>query len=173
MVKCLSTKPETQVQSLGQEDLLEKEMATHSSILAWQIPWTEEHGGLQSTGLQRVGHDQRLHFHFCRWITLLPCELYWEFQFISMGCASCIYTFNFFLRCFVVFSLWLLPLLYKLIPNVCLFISLIQLWFEFLPLNIYILRFNFSFFATLHGIWDLSSQTRDITHSYSIRSSES
>ena len=45
------------VQSLGQEDLLEKELATHSSILAWEIPWTEEPGGLQSTGSQRVGHD--------------------------------------------------------------------------------------------------------------------
>ena len=44
------------VQSLGQEDL-EKELATHSSILAWEIPWTEEPGGLQSTGSQRVGHD--------------------------------------------------------------------------------------------------------------------
>ena len=41
----------------GQEDPLEKEMATHSSILAWKIPWTEESGGLQSTGSQRVGHD--------------------------------------------------------------------------------------------------------------------
>ena len=48
---------EIRVQSLGQEDPLEKEMATHSSILAWRIPWTEEPGGLQSTGLQRVGHD--------------------------------------------------------------------------------------------------------------------
>ena len=48
---------ETWVQSLGQEDPLEKEMATHSSILAWRIPWTEEPGRLQSTGLQRVGHD--------------------------------------------------------------------------------------------------------------------
>ena len=48
---------ETQVQSLGQEDVLEKEMATHSSILAWKIPWTEEPGGLQSMGSQRVGHD--------------------------------------------------------------------------------------------------------------------
>ena len=48
---------ETQVHSLDQEDLLEKEMATHSSILAWEIPWTEESGGLQSSGLQRVGHD--------------------------------------------------------------------------------------------------------------------
>ena len=48
---------ETWVRSLGQEDPLEKEMATHSSILAWRIPWTEELGGLQSMGLQRVGHD--------------------------------------------------------------------------------------------------------------------
>ena len=48
---------EMQVPSLGQEDPLEKEMATHSSILAWEIPWTEEPGGLQSTGSQRVGHD--------------------------------------------------------------------------------------------------------------------
>ena len=48
---------ETWVQSLGQEDPLEKEMATHSSTLAWKIPWTEESGGLQSMGLQTVGHD--------------------------------------------------------------------------------------------------------------------
>ena len=48
---------ETQVRSLGQEDLLEKEMATHSSILAWRIPQTEELGWLQSTGSQRVRHD--------------------------------------------------------------------------------------------------------------------
>ena len=57
MVKRLSTMQETQVQSLGQEDPLEKEMATHSSTLAWKIPWTEEPGGLQSMGSQRVGHD--------------------------------------------------------------------------------------------------------------------
>ena len=48
---------ETRVQSLGQEDPLEKEMATHSSILAWEIPWTEESGGMQSMGSQRVEHD--------------------------------------------------------------------------------------------------------------------
>ena len=47
---------ETWVQSLGQEDILEKGMATHSSILAWRIPWSEEPGGLQSMGLQRVRH---------------------------------------------------------------------------------------------------------------------
>ena len=57
-VKHLPTMRETWVQSLGWEDLLEKEMATHSSILAWKIPWTEEPGRLQSRGLsQRVGHD--------------------------------------------------------------------------------------------------------------------
>ena len=56
-VKRLPTMRETRVQSLGQEDLLEKEMVTHSSILAWKIPWTEEPGGLQTTGSQRVGHD--------------------------------------------------------------------------------------------------------------------
>ena len=48
---------ETQVQSLGQEDPLEKKMATHFSILAWRIPWTEEPGGLQSMGLQSVRYD--------------------------------------------------------------------------------------------------------------------
>ena len=56
-VKRLPTMWETQVQSLGREDLLEKEMATHSSILAWKIPWTEKPGRLQSMRLQRVGHD--------------------------------------------------------------------------------------------------------------------
>ena len=54
MVKNLPAMPETHVRSLGQEDPLEKEMAAHSSILAWRIPWTEEPGGLQSIGLQRV-----------------------------------------------------------------------------------------------------------------------
>ena len=56
-VKRLPTMRETQVQSLGQEDLLEKEMETHSSILAWKIPWTEKSGGQQSMGSQGVGHD--------------------------------------------------------------------------------------------------------------------
>ena len=56
----------TRVWSLGREDPLEKEMATHSSILAWRIPWTEESGRLQSTGSQRVGHD---------WATSLQCIL--------------------------------------------------------------------------------------------------
>ena len=56
-LKHLPAMQETSVQSLGREDPLEKEMATHSSILAWRILWTEEPGGLQSTGSQRVGHN--------------------------------------------------------------------------------------------------------------------
>jgi len=57
MVENLPAMQETQVQSLGQEDPLEKGMATYSSSLAWRIPWTEEPGSLQSTGSQRVRHD--------------------------------------------------------------------------------------------------------------------
>ena len=57
MIKTLPAVPKTSVQSLDQEDPLEKGMATRFSILAWRIPWTEEPGGLQSTGSQRVGHN--------------------------------------------------------------------------------------------------------------------
>ena len=57
MVKSLPAMQEIWVQSLGQEDPLEEDMATHSRILAWRTPRTEEAGGLQSMGLQRVGHD--------------------------------------------------------------------------------------------------------------------
>ena len=63
---------ETLVWSMGLEDCLEEEMATHSSILAWEIPWTEEPGGLQSLGLQRVRHD---------WVTkhkLVPAKMDWK-----------------------------------------------------------------------------------------------
>ena len=66
-LKCLPAMWETLVRSLDREDPLEKEMATHSSILAWEIPWTEEPGGLQSTGSQRVGHD---------WATSLSLTMY-------------------------------------------------------------------------------------------------
>ena len=63
-VKRLPTLQETWVQSLGWADPLEKEMAAHSSILAWEIPWTEEPGGLQSMGLQRMDTTERLtHTH--------------------------------------------------------------------------------------------------------------
>ena len=64
LVKNLPAVWETRVQSLGWEDPLEKEMATHSSTLAWKIPWTEEPGRLQTTGLQRVRHDWATSFHF-------------------------------------------------------------------------------------------------------------
>ena len=67
MIKRLPTMWETQIQSLGREDLLEKEMATHSSILAWKIPWTEEPDRLQSIGSQSVGHD---------WLTSLSLSTY-------------------------------------------------------------------------------------------------
>ena len=64
LVKNLPAVQETQIKSLGQEDSLEKEMATHSSTLAWRIPWTEEPGKLQSMGLQRVGHNYATNFNF-------------------------------------------------------------------------------------------------------------
>ena len=57
VVQTVKNLPAMWVQSLGGEDPLEKEMATHSSILAWEIPWTEKPGGLQSMGSQRVGHE--------------------------------------------------------------------------------------------------------------------
>ena len=76
MVKNMPAKQEMKVGSLGLESPLEKETLTHSSILAWKIPWTEEPGGLQSTGLQRVGHDlatkqQHQCFHCHNFVLLL------------------------------------------------------------------------------------------------------
>ena len=61
MVKNLPAMQETQVPSLDQDDPLEEGMATHSSILAWRIPWIEESGGLESLGFQRAGHDRATH----------------------------------------------------------------------------------------------------------------
>ena len=81
MVKCLPAKRETQVQSLGWEDPLEKEMATHSNTLAWKIPWTEEHGRLQFMGSWRVGHDWATHFHFSN----PACHTY---SFMCCGCLQ-------------------------------------------------------------------------------------
>ena len=80
MVKRLPTVRETRVQSLGWEDLLEKEMATHSSILAWEIPWTEEPGRLQSMGSQKVGQTERLHF-------LSPFHFQWRRAWVTSGRA--------------------------------------------------------------------------------------
>ena len=75
-VKCLPTMWETWVRFLGQEDLLEKEMATHSSTLAWKIQWTEEPGRLQSMGSQRVGHDWATSLTHSLWIFSIYSELY-------------------------------------------------------------------------------------------------
>ena len=76
MVKNLSAMQETQVRSLGQEDPLEdpleEGMAIHSSILAWRIPWTEELGGLQSIGLQRIGHNWATNTSTTHWLFWLP-----------------------------------------------------------------------------------------------------
>ena len=66
-VKNLPAMWETQVQFLGQEDLLQKEMETHSSILAWRIPWTEESGGLQSMGHKESNTTEQLTLHFNAW----------------------------------------------------------------------------------------------------------
>ena len=73
MVKHLYAMQETRVQSLGWEDPLEKEMAAHSSILAWKIPWTAEPSGLLSMGLQRVRHDWTTSLHFMLKADLLYC----------------------------------------------------------------------------------------------------
>ena len=73
MVKRLPAVQETWVRSLGWEDPLEKEMATHSSTLAWKIPWTEEPGRLQSMGLQRVGHDCANSLSLRRWQGMRVC----------------------------------------------------------------------------------------------------
>ena len=77
MVKNLPTMWETWVRSLGWEDPLEKEMATHSSILAWKIPWTEELGGLLCIGSQRVKHDLSLHTRRPTWGKYLVGKITW------------------------------------------------------------------------------------------------
>ena len=82
---------ETWVQSLSREDLLEKEMVTHSSTLAWKIPWTEEPGRLQSMGSQRVGPDWATSLHFCpgeRDLLSAPSAWAVRNDFLSMSVAG-------------------------------------------------------------------------------------
>ena len=85
---------ETWVQSLGREDPLEKEMATHSRILAWRIPWTEEPGGLQSTGRKESDTTERLHYHFlsdlafCLLLFLLFIFLFKIFIVLATSCGA-------------------------------------------------------------------------------------
>ena len=84
-VKRLPAMQETWVRSLGQEDPLEEEMATHSSVLAWRIPWTEEPGRLQSMGLLRVGHDwtTSLSFYTTKYWNILNIDkvIWWNWDF--------------------------------------------------------------------------------------------
>ena len=93
MVKCLPTVQETQVWSLGQEDPLQKEMATHSSIHSWKIPWTEEPGGLQCMGSQRVGHDWATSLHFTPFSPITLWSGHAGFCWIPyVPCSSCLKT---------------------------------------------------------------------------------
>ena len=79
---------ETWVRSLGREEPLEKEMATHSSILAWRIPWTEELGGLQSTGRKELDTTERLHFPVHKSISLFRLS----YVYFSYSMYVCIHT---------------------------------------------------------------------------------
>ena len=81
---------ETWVRSLGQEDPLEKEMATHSSILAWRIPWTEELGGLQSTGCKESDTTERLHFHFQNLTLILRASCNTRYFIFSRKIVFCL-----------------------------------------------------------------------------------
>ena len=84
LVKNLAATQETWVQSLGWEDPLEKEMAPHSSILAWRIPWTEEPGGLQFMGSQRVGHNRERLTHTLKQKQKTKLEFFWNFQSLKI-----------------------------------------------------------------------------------------
>ena len=92
---------ETWIQSLGWEDPLEEEMANYSSVFAWQIPWTEEPGGLQPTGYQRVGHDWWLSMDACTrqvgsMISRAPVLPHWYGLFLHRGCTDiicCVFLF--------------------------------------------------------------------------------
>ena len=111
MVKHLPTMQETWVRSLSQEDLLEKEMTTHSNTLAWKIPWMEEPGRLQSMGLQRVRHDWATSFSLFHFSVMF--RLYF-----SMG----------FLRSMDSINLCLCQIVITNSPGKCLFFLPVQLW---------------------------------------------
>ena len=108
-LKCLPTMWETRVRSLGWEDALEKEMVTHSTILAWRIPWREEPGRLQSTGSQRVGHDWATSLSLS--FTLLSLDWFsLVFSLASLPLFNCSEETNFHLNMsFLSYSLWANP----------------------------------------------------------------
>ena len=94
MVKDPPALRETCVWRLGQEDPLEKGMATHSSILAWRIPWTEEPGGLQSMGSQRAGHNWVTNTHMNHREILLKCGFWFKTWFLSGAWGSAFLTIS-------------------------------------------------------------------------------
>ena len=92
VVKNLPAMQDTWVQSVGWEDPLEKGMTTHSSILAWRIPWTEEPGGLQSMGSQRAGHDWVTDIYMNHRKILLKCGFWFKMWFLSGAWGSAFLT---------------------------------------------------------------------------------
>ena len=95
MVKNLPAMQETQVRSLGQEDPLEEEMATHSGIVAWRIPWTEESDGLQVMGSQRVGHNWVTNtFTFKQWLASVLWDEWWWLFFLIISSSYLVHNFS-------------------------------------------------------------------------------
>ena len=141
-VKCLPTMQEGQIQSQGQEDFLEKEMAIHSSILAWQILWKEEPGRLQSMGSQRVRHDWATSFLTSLSTLLnissfsLPTETSTKFidfhwmVHIYFCCCCCCFCFSF----------W--DIIYHLERKCMIWDLLHHFWITFLPQCLYIYYIN-------------------------------
>ena len=106
MVKRLSTMLETRVRSLGREDPLGKEMAIHSSTIAWKIPWTEEPGRLQSMGSQRAGHDWATSQRFINWIDLFKKQFIVSSILLRFLLVYCFNFFDFFYCLLMSQSLW-------------------------------------------------------------------
>ena len=126
MVKSLPTMRETRVQSLGWEALLEKEMATHSNVLAWKLQWTVEPGRLQSMGSQRVGNNWATSLHFSNFIIFLNGGKLIIWYGASPSASSAIYSF-----------LPLLGLLTRSLQN-CLSLFSLRIWTPiFLSLNVW------------------------------------
>ena len=112
MVKNLPAMWETQVLSLGQEDPLGKGMATHSSVLAWRIPWIEEYGWLQSRGLQRVGHSWVTNtFSFHTSNTAWTSSFLKTYQIRSDQLLSCVWLFVTILKKNIDWLIWLCQVL--------------------------------------------------------------
>ena len=154
MVKRLPTMQETRVQSLGWEDLLEKEMATHSSILAWKIPWTVEPGRLHSMGSQRVGHD---------WATSLSLHIQMKFdlflwftlQVLSQSCHLSLLLpniLNFYIVEFISLSYLVSGFYIKDYKNFFPITFLWYLYYFFVHLSLY---FIWEFILTL--MWELDT----------------